>query len=155
MTRETLTRNLTNSPLLAAIAYFSIMLIGDCLARAEHKSATPAAILATAPGVPVDGYIVKPTVLRDELEITGTLEPNQQVDIVSELPRKIIRINVKDGVTVQAGQLLFEMDNADLWPNPIIWKQCMIICLPKLNWTGRWEGLGNKRTHSIFQSGRI
>ena len=36
------------------------------------------------------------------------------MDIVSELPRKIIRINIRDGATVQTGQLLFEMDNADL-----------------------------------------
>ena len=67
-----------------------------------------------APGVPVDGYIVKPAVLKEELEITGTLEANQQVDIVSELTRKIIRVNVKEGASVTTGQLLFEMDNADL-----------------------------------------
>jgi len=114
MSTQTITRNLISSPLLAALAYFSIMFIGGCYAKAEDKApaATPAA--AVAPGIPVDGYVVKPAVLKDELEITGTLEPNQEVDIVSELPRKIIRINVRDGASVLAGQLLFEMDNADL-----------------------------------------
>jgi membrane fusion protein (multidrug efflux system) len=114
MSTQTITRNLINSPLLAALAYFSIMLIGGCYAKAEDKNATSAPTVKASPGVPVDGYIVKPAVLKDELEITGTLEPNQEVDIVSELPRKIIRVNTKDGATVQAGQLLFEMDNADL-----------------------------------------
>ena len=114
MSTQTITRNLISSPLLAALAYFSIMFIGGCYAKAEDKApaATPAATVA--PGIPVDGYVVKPAVLKDELEITGTLEPNQEVDIVSELPRKIIRINVRDGASVLAGQLLFEMDNADL-----------------------------------------
>ena len=115
MSTKTITRNLIGSPLLAAIAYFTIMFIGGCYAKAEDKKTNDAPVAVTpAPGVPVDGNIVKPAVLKDELEITGTLEPNQEVDIVSELPRRIIRINAKDGATVQTGQLLFEMDNADL-----------------------------------------
>jgi membrane fusion protein, multidrug efflux system len=114
MSTQTITRSLINSPLLAAFAYFSILLIGGCLAKAEDKNAKATPILKTSPGIPVDGYIVKPAVLKDELEITGTLQPNQEVDIVSELPRKIVRVNIKDGATVRSGQLLFEMDNADL-----------------------------------------
>ncbi|HLA58693.1 MAG TPA: efflux RND transporter periplasmic adaptor subunit, partial [Puia sp.] len=114
MSTQTITRNLISSPLLAALAYFSIMFIGGCYAKAEEKAKTVITAAPVSPGVPVDGYIVKPAVLKDELEITGTLEPNQEVDIVSELPRKIIRINAKDGASVTAGQLLFEMDNADL-----------------------------------------
>jgi membrane fusion protein (multidrug efflux system) len=106
--------NTTRSLLLVALAYFSILFISGCTAHAEDKSSAAASIKPAAPGIPVDARIVKPALLKDELEITGTLEPNQQVDIVSELPRKIIRINVKDGATVKAGQLLFEMDNADL-----------------------------------------
>ena len=107
-------RNPASNLLLAALAYFSIMFIGGCAAHAEDKHVAAAAVSKTIPGIPVDGNIVKPAVLKDELEITGTLEPNQQVDIVSELPRKIVRINVQDGASVQKGQLLFEMDNADL-----------------------------------------
>lgn len=115
MSTKTITKNLLGSPLLAALAYFSIMFIGGCYAKAEDKSSGKnTAATVVAPGVPVDAYIVKPAALKDELEITGTLEPNQQVDILSEMPRKIIRVHVQDGATVQAGQLLFEMDNADL-----------------------------------------
>jgi membrane fusion protein (multidrug efflux system) len=114
MSTKTITRNIISSPLLAAIAYFSIMFIGGCYAKAEDKMKAATAVAPAAPGVPVDGYIVKPAVLKDELEITGTLEPNQEVDIVSELPRRVIRINVKDAASVRRGQLLFEMDNADL-----------------------------------------
>ena len=107
MSTQTITRNLISSPLLAALAYFSIMLIGGCYAKAEEKAKPVVTAPLVSPGVPVDGYIVKPAVLKDELEITGTLEPNQEVDIVSELPRKIIRINVKDGASVATGQVLF------------------------------------------------
>jgi membrane fusion protein (multidrug efflux system) len=114
MTTQTFSRKLIGGPLLAAFAYFIILFISGCYAKGEDKAATKAPVATVAPAVPVDGYIVKPALLKDELEITGTLEPNQEVDIVSELPRKIVRINVKDAATVQTGQLLFELDNADL-----------------------------------------
>jgi membrane fusion protein (multidrug efflux system) len=114
MTTQPSTKKITGSLLLAALAYFTILFISGCYARGEDKAVTDTTVAVAVPGVPVDGYIVKPAVLKDELEITGSLEPNREVDIVSELPRKIIRVNVKDGASVQTGQLLFEMDNADL-----------------------------------------
>ncbi|MEO6962588.1 MAG: biotin/lipoyl-binding protein, partial [Puia sp.] len=104
-----------SGPLLAALLYSALVIFFyGCDAKAENKTVASPTAVAANPGIPVDGTIVKPAVLKDELEITGTLEPNQKVDIVSELPRKITHINVKDGATVHAGQLLFEMDNADL-----------------------------------------
>jgi membrane fusion protein (multidrug efflux system) len=114
MSTKTITRNLFGSPLLAALAYFTIMFIGGCYAKAEHKSPPADKSPVIIQAIPVDGYIVKPAVLKDELEITGSLEPNQDVDIVSELPRKITKINVRDGAMVRAGQVLFEMDNTDI-----------------------------------------
>ena len=140
MSTKTISRNLINSPLLAALAYFSIMFIGGCYAKAEDKSKGSAPAATVAPGIPVDGYIVKPAVLKDELEITGTLEPNQQVDIVSELPRKIVRINIKDGATVKSGQLLFEMDNADL-----------LAQLEKLHQQEKLAKLNEERLHDLIQ----
>jgi len=140
MSTQTITRNLVSSPLLAALAYFSIMFIGGCYAKAEEKTKTVNAAPPVTPGVPVDGYIVKPAVLKDEMEITGTLEPNQEVDIVSELPRKIIRINVKDGASVTAGQLLFEMDNADL-----------LAQLEKLHQQEKLAKLNEERLHDLIQ----
>jgi membrane fusion protein, multidrug efflux system len=105
--------NLTNSTVLGLIFLLSAISLAGCYAKGENKTES-APVAAVAPGVPVDGYIVTPAVLNDELEITGSLEPNQQVDIVSELPRKITQIHARDGAFVQTGQLLFEMDNADL-----------------------------------------
>ncbi len=140
MKTQTISRNLINSPLLAALAYFTIMFVGGCIARAENKKPAAAQEAIVQPGVPVDGYVVKPAALKDELEITGTLEPNQEVDIVSELPRKITRINIKDGATVQAGQLLFEMDNEDL-----------LAELEKLHQQEKLAKLNEERLHDLIQ----
>jgi membrane fusion protein (multidrug efflux system) len=117
MFTHTLTKHVPVSRQYLAIAFylFLIVLVTGCYASAKEKekdksAAAPVAVQAT----PVDGVIIKPATLKEELEITGSLAANQQVDIVSELTRKIIRVNVREGASVQQGQLLFELDNADL-----------------------------------------
>jgi hypothetical protein len=86
MSARILARNLFNTSLPAIIVYFSIMFIGGCLAGAEKKQATVASSAAISPGIPMDGYNIK------------------QMDIVSTLLPKIIRIHVKDDADVQANQ---------------------------------------------------
>jgi len=94
--------------LIAAIAVGCVSKAGDL--SADQPAAAPAGIPAT----PVDGAVIKPGVIRDELEVTGTLVANQEVDIVSELTRKVVRVHVKEGSRVKAGDLLFQLDDADL-----------------------------------------
>jgi membrane fusion protein (multidrug efflux system) len=57
---------------------------------------------------------VIPAVLHDQLEVTGTILANQQVKIVSELTRKVVKVNIKEGSKVKQGALLFRLDDADL-----------------------------------------
>jgi membrane fusion protein (multidrug efflux system) len=140
MSTQTISRTLISSPLLAALAYFSIMFIGGCYAKAEENTKTSVSTPPASPGVPVDGYIVKPAALKDEFEITGTLQPNQEVDIVSELPRKVVRIYIKDGVSVKTGQLLFELDNADL-----------LAQLEKLNQQEKLARLNEERLRDLIR----
>jgi hypothetical protein len=64
MSARTLTRNLFNTSLPAVLAYFSIMFIADYMARAEKKPSTVIASTFVSPGISVDGYIVKPKILR-------------------------------------------------------------------------------------------
>jgi membrane fusion protein (multidrug efflux system) len=75
----------------------------------DAKAATPA-VAAT----PVDAVVVKAQTVSETIEVTGTLVANQYVDIVSELTRKVVDINVKEGSQVKAGTLLFKLDDADL-----------------------------------------
>jgi membrane fusion protein (multidrug efflux system) len=90
-----------------------IIFIQACETQAnESKPAIAAA--APNPAVPADGYIVQPTSFSEEIEITGTLIANQEVSIASELLRKVVRVQVKEGNYVSAGSLLFQLDDADL-----------------------------------------
>jgi len=97
---------------LTGVAALAVI-IAACTTKAEDLGKnTPAASRPT--GIPVDGAIVKPGVVRDELDVTGTILANQQVNIVSELTRKIVRVNIHEGSHVKQGTLLFLLDDADL-----------------------------------------
>src|SRR5262249_2483338 len=91
-----------------ALSLFVILAIAGCYAKGNEKTNTAANF--APPSVPVDGNVIKHASLKEEIEVTGTLVANQQVDIVSELTRKIIRVNVKEGNFVKSGTLLFQLD---------------------------------------------
>lgn len=113
MSTQTFLRNSRVRQLTAIAPYLLVLLvISGCQARAKEPDKPTIAPIVQA--VPVDGNIIKADTLSEEMEITGTLMANREVDILSELTRKIIRVNVREGSYVQAGQLLFELDNADL-----------------------------------------
>jgi membrane fusion protein (multidrug efflux system) len=89
------------------------IVIVACVSKADDlskSSSRPPVVSYT----PVDGIVVQPGVLNEELEVIGSLMANQQVAIVSELTRKIVRVNVKEGSKVKVGTLLFQLDDADL-----------------------------------------
>lgn len=84
-----------------------------CAIKAEELPATAEAT-AVPSGVPVDATVIHPSELQDRLEVTGTVLANQEVDIVSELTRRVVKVNVKEGSKVKKGTLLFLLDQSDL-----------------------------------------
>ena len=107
------------NPLVKALPYvlgFWILafIIEACISKADDLSNKTVANKPSVVYTPVDGVVVQPGEISEELEVTGTLVANQQVAIVSELTRKIVRVNVKEGSKVKEGTLLFQLDDADL-----------------------------------------
>ncbi len=64
--------------------------------------------------VATDAFVVKRETVTDELQTTGTIAANQEVDLVSEVARKLIRVYAREGSYVSQGTLLFKLDDADL-----------------------------------------
>ncbi|MFZ6014670.1 MAG: efflux RND transporter periplasmic adaptor subunit, partial [Bacteroidota bacterium] len=94
------------------IVLASMVVLGGCTLQGKDKEKT-----VTAPavrGISVDGQVVNSTVMSDHLDVAGTIAANQEVDMVSELTRKIIRVHAHEGSLVKAGALLFQLDGADL-----------------------------------------
>lgn len=97
---------------LAAFAVLAAVVVA-CAIKAEELPATAETVVAPA-GIPVDVTVIHPSELQDRLEVTGTVLASQEVDIVSELTRKVVKVNVKEGSRVKKGTLLFLLDQADL-----------------------------------------
>lgn len=66
------------------------------------------------PSLPIECYIAHDTLVDYRIESVGTLKAREQVDIVSEITRKVVAIRMKEGATVKTGQLLFKLDDADI-----------------------------------------
>jgi membrane fusion protein (multidrug efflux system) len=103
------------TPLLGFVGFALLAaFIAACATKAESLDQSSSAPVSAPVGIPVDAVIIRPHAVSDQLEVTGTLVANQQVDIVSELTRRIVKVNVREGTHVKKGTLLFQLDDADL-----------------------------------------
>lgn len=64
--------------------------------------------------IPADAYIVRTTDIENEISASGTIIANEEVEIRSELSRKVTGIYFNEGSFVGQGKLLFKLDDADL-----------------------------------------
>jgi len=62
----------------------------------------------------VSAYIVEPTTLREEVRSTGTLLPDEEVDLSFETSGKIVGIFFQEGSYVEEGELLAKMNDRHL-----------------------------------------
>lgn len=68
----------------------------------------------TSAAAVVKAYVAGRAKLDDRLFVTGTVLPNEQIDLHSEVPGKIVRINFREGAMVSKGSLLVKINDADL-----------------------------------------
>ena len=63
---------------------------------------------------PADLAVVAPTALGRRLPVSGTMQPVRQATVKAKVSGDVRVITVRDGDTVQAGQMLVRVDTADL-----------------------------------------
>ncbi|GAB4041392.1 efflux RND transporter periplasmic adaptor subunit [Spirosoma jeollabukense] len=115
-------RNRTKSVIAGGIALaFALFFITPKLfskkadPSAEKAAAAPPSDNKAATGVVAsDAFVVKRETITDELQTTGTIAANQEVDLVSEVARKLVRVYAREGSYVSQGTLLYKLDDADL-----------------------------------------
>lgn len=62
----------------------------------------------------VNAQIIKTQLLKDEIQISGSLLPDEEVDLSFETSGKIVEINFKEGSFVKKGQLLAKVNDRPL-----------------------------------------
>lgn len=64
--------------------------------------------------VSVNIMVVKDTAVRNQIDITGTIDANERVNLISQTAGNITGIYFSEGTKVQKGQLLVKVYNQDL-----------------------------------------
>ncbi len=94
--------------------------------------------------VPADGYIINTSTLDNEIQAVGTIRANEEVEIRSEVSRKITGIYFKEGSMVGRGKTLFKLDDADL-----------IASLNKLKLDEELAVINENRNKELFDRGLL
>ncbi|MDR4987994.1 MAG: efflux RND transporter periplasmic adaptor subunit [Bacteroidales bacterium] len=66
------------------------------------------------PPLSVSAYIIAPASLREEIRTTGSLLPDEEVDLAFETSGKVVGIYFREGSYVQQGDLLAKMNDRHL-----------------------------------------
>ncbi len=89
--------------------------IGLGAAKEEKNNAASAPNKSENKDLPeVRADIIKHSTLIDAIKVTGTLLPNEEVELTSEIAGKITAINFQEGQIVGKGALLVRMNNTEL-----------------------------------------
>jgi membrane fusion protein (multidrug efflux system) len=90
------------------------VILWGCTTQANPNNENAAVKTAGIPGTPVDAVVLTSSEVSESIDINATLVANQEVEIVSEMTRKVVSVPVREGSKVKKGTLLFKLDNADL-----------------------------------------
>ena len=80
---------------------------GDSTSRTQGSNPQDQEILS-------EGIILKAQILDNEIKTIGTIRANEEVELRSEVPKKIKGIYFKEGTFVSRGKTLFKLDSDDL-----------------------------------------
>lgn len=62
----------------------------------------------------VEGFIVQPHTVSENIEVPGSLFPFEETQIKSEVSGRIVALNIEEGKIVRKGALLVKLSDADL-----------------------------------------
>src|SRR5688572_19143540 len=95
-------------PLLLVSIFFG------CGKKEKKTAQTTTGAAARQAVMQVDGYIVKPELFGENIEVPGTILANEVTEIHPEVSGRIVRLNVAEGKYVSRGTLLAKLYDGDL-----------------------------------------
>lgn len=90
--------------LLSVLIPATLLLSCGSDAPADTKKSTPA----------VEGYVVKPKKLSEDVEVAGTIQSREETVLMPEVSGRITMLNIPEGAVVRKGTLLVKLFDADL-----------------------------------------
>jgi len=100
--------------LYIAIAIVAVAIVSYRLTRSDKaKIAAPESARGEGP-MEVNAIVVAPREFANIITLSGSIEPNEQVQIRSEVPGIVRHLAFREGTKVQKGQLLLRIDDSEL-----------------------------------------
>lgn len=106
---------LHSSTTLRATACAVMLAIG--ISSCKTDNAAPASANQPKTATEVEVFITKAETLDNIITTNGSVLPNEEIELRSEIAGKIESINFKEGSKVAKGQLLVQIDDSELQPN--------------------------------------
>jgi membrane fusion protein (multidrug efflux system) len=79
----------------------------------DKKEETPRRSRGGGP-IQAEGFVVRTTSLSENIEVPGTLLPFEVTEIRSEIPGRVVRLNIPEGSNVSKGTVLVKLFDEDL-----------------------------------------
>lgn len=103
-----------NISIILIVVILGALLIVPKLISEKNKTQTPSGPNTSQQEISADAFIIKEIDLENEVATVGTIIANEEVEIKSELTRKITGIYFKEGTFVPKGKVLFKLDDSDI-----------------------------------------
>ena len=103
-----------NISIILIVIILGALLIVPKLISEKNKTQTPSGQNTSQQEISADAFIIKEIDLENEVATVGTIIANEEVEIKSELTRKITGIYFKEGTFVPKGKILFKLDDSDI-----------------------------------------
>jgi len=82
--------------------------------QGQNKEGTSAQSSKKPSGTPVDIYVAKMVNKSNVVYATGTIVPNEEVEIRSEVSGRLVELNIREGSYVQKGKMIARLNDSDL-----------------------------------------
>ena len=69
---------------------------------------------AKAGAIPVDVYMVGMETVENQIFASGTVLPNEEVTLMSEISGRLVKLNIQEGSSITKGQLIAKINDRDL-----------------------------------------
>jgi len=89
------------------LATLIIVFVG-CKRNETNNSATEKPLLA------VETFVVQTETISDIIKASGSIRPNEKMELRSEVAGRIVNMNFKEGTKIEKGALLVQIDDSEL-----------------------------------------
>ncbi len=100
--------------LYITIAIVAVAFVSYRLTRSGKAKIAPPETAQGGSILEVNAIVVQPREFANVITLSGSIEPNEQVQIRSEVPGIVRNLAFQEGTTVQKGQLLLRIDDTEL-----------------------------------------